>query len=267
MTEFVVDSTPTWKAKFERLGIDTSLVERFQKEKLDTVAKFSNIVGLPPGTAEADAKFVAEVKAIAGADPPIELSRGEIALLRTAWTECYSAFTAAVKSQVMQPTDGPPTKLPLPERAARSEAQRDRLYGAKLEGSFEPSRSLIDKVANMVSDSSLRYLAPCECTSRKQELQQVRTDKTFMSVDVGGHLKAVNSVQDFSADVSTEYLCRMALTRRSLALDQFDLVSFHDMEEWSDFLFELLHRDVPPHLRVTLPQLLEADRQLFVIAA
>eukprot|EP00971_Amphidinium_carterae_P291683 5790539-Amphidinium_carterae.3 len=82
-----------------------------------------------------------------------------------------------------------------------------------------------------------------------------------MSVDVGGHLKAVNSVLDFSADVS------MALTRRSLALDQFDLLSFHDMEEWSDFLFELLHRDVPPHLHVTLPQLHEADRQLFVIAA
>eukprot|EP00971_Amphidinium_carterae_P081683 1616010-Amphidinium_carterae.1 len=39
------------------------------------------------------------------------------------------------------------------------------------------------------------------------------------------------------------------------------------MEEWSDFLFELLHRDVPPHLQVMLPQLLEADRQLFVIAA
>eukprot|EP00971_Amphidinium_carterae_P291682 5790539-Amphidinium_carterae.2 len=78
MTEFVVDSTPTWKAKFEHLGIDMPLVERFQKEKFDTVSKFANTVGLPPETAEADAKFVAEVKAITGADPPIELSRGGI---------------------------------------------------------------------------------------------------------------------------------------------------------------------------------------------
>eukprot|EP00971_Amphidinium_carterae_P215455 4276449-Amphidinium_carterae.1 len=85
----------------------------------------------------------------------------------------------------MQPTDGPPTKLPRPERAARSEVQRDRLCGAKLDGSFEPSRRLVDRVANMVADSSFRYLAPCECTSRKQELQQVRTDETFMSIDAG----------------------------------------------------------------------------------
>eukprot|EP00971_Amphidinium_carterae_P242549 4815836-Amphidinium_carterae.2 len=101
-----------------------------------------------------------------------------------------------------------------------------------------------------------------ECTSRRQELQQVKHGKTFMSIDAGGR-----SVPELFADVSTEYLCRMAFTRRSKALDQFDLVSFYVMEEWSDFLFDLLHRDVPLQLQVTLPHFLEPDRQLFVLVA
>eukprot|EP00971_Amphidinium_carterae_P183934 3651353-Amphidinium_carterae.1 len=58
----VIDSTPTWKAKFEELGIQAQAITALEASGLNTVAKFANMIGIPPGTKDADDLFVQELK-------------------------------------------------------------------------------------------------------------------------------------------------------------------------------------------------------------
>eukprot|EP00971_Amphidinium_carterae_P319410 6348176-Amphidinium_carterae.1 len=58
----VIDSTPTWKAKFESLGIQVPVITALETTGLNTVAKFANMIGLPSGTKDADDLFVNELK-------------------------------------------------------------------------------------------------------------------------------------------------------------------------------------------------------------
>ena len=61
---------------------------------------------------------------------------------------------------------------------------------------------------------------------------------------------------------------RSALTRRSLAFDQFSILSFSFWEKWHTYLFDLVQRPrAPGYSPVTLQQVLDADRQLFVVAS
>jgi hypothetical protein len=50
-----------------------------------------------------------------------------------------------------------------------------------------------------------------------------------------------------TTDISCEFRCRQALQRRSLALDQADLMGYHVLESYHDFLFSLLTMEVPSH--------------------
>ena len=70
------------------------------------------------------------------------------------------------------------------------------------------------------------------------------------------------------ADMTSELRVRQALTRRSLALDQVALLNFDESERYHDFLFSLTTMDVPStHVRVSLTQVLLADKQIWAIMA
>jgi hypothetical protein len=66
-------------------------------------------------------------------------------------------------------------------------------------------------------------------------------------------------------DLSSDLRIRQAWTRRSLAYDQANLISFLVLERWASKLVARMH-EVPPkgYRRITLEQCLNADQRLWV---
>ena len=263
MTSSYVDSTHTFSAKLAELAVSDALAKALVDQQVDTVAKYAWVVGLVPGTKDADAAFVEYANKLKQ-EP---LSAGELASLRRAWAECHALWIADMKHKVERTGDTQPRKVAPPERDARQADQQSRLKGVSITGSFEPAHSLIDAIANMREEGVLRYLDPATCISRVQELQQVKRD-SFLKVGPNGMLQTVPLGTDSKADTSTEYRARQALQRRALAFDQFDVVPYEKMEMWHNYLFDLTQRPAAQgYQAISMQQILEADRQVFLVAS
>jgi hypothetical protein len=77
-------------------------------------------------------------------------------------------------------------------------------------------------------------------------------------------LKAVQREHSVSADIGSEFKLRTALQRRSLALDQLDLIDYTTSERYHSFLFSLLSQYTPEsHHPLTAQQLLNVDKQVW----
>ena len=67
------------------------------------------------------------------------------------------------------------------------------------------------------------------------------------------------------ADLSGEFRIRVALQRRSLAMDLVKIVSYSRMEAFHDHLFHLMMREVPDtHHNISMEQILRADKAAFI---
>ena len=111
----------------------------------------------------------------------------------------------------------------------------------------------------MKEDEQVKWIDPSTCTARESELQGVKKE-TFMKVDAQGNLRAVEREVENRADMSNEYRIRLALQRRSLALDQANLLPYAESESYHNFLFALLTKPVPDsHMSITVQQILQTD--------
>jgi hypothetical protein len=178
------------------------------------------------------------------------LPAGELACLRRAFFESHTFMLAELKNQVERKEEDGPRKVPQPERNARLDSQKKRLLGLSLTGVHEPAHGLVDNVAQQKEDEILRYIHPEDCSSRESELRSGKVGKSN------------------KADISSDLLVKQALTRRSLAYDQLEIFSFGFLESWVDYLFSLMSRvPVQGYAKISLQQILEADRQVFILTS
>ena len=88
--------------------------------------------------------------------------------------------------------------------------------------------------------------------------------ESFIHADASGHLKSVVKDHLPKADISSEYRLRVALQRRSLALDQMGLASYVEFEKYHNYVFDLMTQVVPAsHHQVSVSQLLDADKHIW----
>eukprot|EP00973_Karenia_brevis_P068895 9578447-Karenia_brevis.AAC.1 len=160
-----------------------------------------------------------------------------------------------------------PRKLPPAERNARLDEVKVELSGLKITGVLEPSHALVDKVVAMQEANELRYLAWHELTAREAEVRGQKSVDYFKA-DASGNLKMVSAKQEMPADVSTLTRLRFAWQRRGIALQVGKLMSFKMHEEIVDWFQREIDRDPPPGFsRVSLEQVLQADKEIFTRAA
>ncbi|CAE7528686.1 IPI1 [Symbiodinium sp. CCMP2592] len=210
---------------------------------------------------ESKANFSSRAKALGLEDPVL-------VKFVDAGIDCMSKY-AFLSSYVERTDDSAPRKLAAPDRADRLQRQQVRLSGLTIHGPTLPGHAVIDKCVQMYEDNVLHYLPPQSCPCRDDEVKfkKDRDDK-MLSVDGAGHVSLRTQVAKVDADVSSDLLLELALTRRGLALDQAGIVTFSEHERWVEALFTARFRDPPDnYARVTLQQLMQADRQLFVEAA
>ncbi|CAE7229947.1 unnamed protein product, partial [Symbiodinium microadriaticum] len=176
-----------------------------------------------------------------------EPEAGQLSCLRRLFWESHGLAVRDLRLRQEHGADSVLKKLPTSERVARAEAQKKRLNGLTWSPETEPSHQLVDRFVSMAEEQAVIYIRPELCTSRAQETLQVKQAKTF----------ALGRVE-----------LRMALQRKSLAMDLAGLVSFQVAESWHTYLFTVREREVPKNMKqVSLQQILDADKRLWILLA
>ena len=255
----VTDSVPNFLARCSVLGIAQNVQDALVAAGLDTISKYAFSSAYVPGQTD-ERPFVDAITAALGRDATV----GELAALRRLLHESYSMTAAELKQSVERQEDQGVKRLAQPERADRLAKQQTRLTGLQIRGYLEPSDRLVDVAVSQYEDNRLSYIEPSACTSKEQEvLSKSKEDKRISIVD--GSLRIKNPVNKLEADLGTDLLLKYALTRRGLAFDQANLVSFQMHDAWVERLMEVRHTAPPAsYSGISHQQLLNADRKLFV---
>jgi hypothetical protein len=262
-----LDSENVFKARMSSVGLDPALAADLITAGLNTMSKLAFICGIQPGVSD-DKPFVTAIYDILARDPQANpIPALQISFLRRLWFESHTTVMSEVKHRLEQTEETLPKKLPLVEREARRKTQVAKLAGVDLTGHLEPAHSLIDFVWSLRESETLKYVDPCKCGSRESEIKGSKKE-TFLKTDSSGRLFSSSRDVVTSADTSNEYRLRIALQRRSLALDQVDIIPYSSSERYHDELYALTMRQVPPsHFPITTSQILEADKTVWARCA
>jgi len=259
MSGTLMESQAVFRARCIAVGLDVAVIAKLDTEGLNTMAKLAFVSGVQPGAPD-DKEFVDIMKKVLNVDP---IPVGVLSGLRRLWFESNAMAINEVKARYEKADEVASKKMPLPEREHRRAVQQASLNGVCIEGNLEPAHSLIDLMMTMKEEDLVRYVCPTVCISREAEVKGLKKE-TIIKTDGQGQLRTVSKDLSPVADISSEYRLRLALQRRSLALDQLGLMSYHESEKYHTYLFDLLLRPIPAtHRAITVPQLLEADKHIW----
>jgi hypothetical protein len=178
--------------------------------------------------------------------------------------EAYTLMVSDMRRRVDRGEEDVPRRLPAPEREARRLRQAAGITGISLDDENECAHSLIDKAVQMMEDDMLKYIPLDECVTRGQELQAVDRKDKSLKTDARGFVRESSTAVSLTADTSSDYKVRSAFLRRGLAFDQAQIMSFESHEKLPKMFFKELMREPPPGFRrVTLDQVIRADREVF----
>ncbi|CAE7240945.1 unnamed protein product [Symbiodinium sp. CCMP2592] len=251
----VTESKANFSSRAKALGLEDPVLVKFVDAGIDCMSKYAFLSSYVPGSTD-ESPFTAAIVKVLGRDPSI----AELSVLRRLLHESYNLTVSELQSQVERTDDSAPRKLAAPDRADRLQRQQVRLSGLTIHGPTLPGHAVIER-------SDVRGERASLLAASVVKFKKDRDDK-MLSVDGAGHVSLRTQVAKVDADVSSDLLLKLALTRRGLALDQAGIVTFSEHERWVEALFTARFRDPPDnYARVTLQQLMQADRQLFVEAA
>lgn len=153
--------------------------------------------------------------------------------LRRLFFEAHTLTAADLRRKVDSNELEAPRKLPPPEIAQRVEILQTRVSPILIENSLEPSHHLINAVVQCVEDGRVRYIEWAKCTSRTQEVNNVKVDHDLRiwKTDASGSIKAATSEPATKAVLDTELDVHNALRRRGVAYEIAQAMSFEVHEK------------------------------------
>lgn len=256
----VVDSEAVFKSRASRIGVSDDVFDKLVDAGLKTMGAFAFCSSYVPGASD-DRAFVETIKRALDRDAEI----GEMATLRRLFNDSYAAAAAEMKAVVEQSDENPVRKLPAAERSERFEEQKKRLKGLNIPGHLEPGDSLVDAAVQMYEQDRLRYIEWQQCVSREHEVLTQSKRDPLLSFDASGNLKISKKDQITPCEASTDLQVKYCLSRRGLALEQGNVMSYHCHEQWSEHLFRARLKEVPDgYAKVSFKQMQAADAKLFV---
>jgi hypothetical protein len=257
-----VESEAAFAARALTIGLEPTVLEKIKQGGLNTFGKFAYSCAYQPGSSE-EKPFVDLLTTVLGAQPTVR----ELAVLRRLYFESHALSVADLRTRVASREDDQPKKMPAPERAARLAIQRLALVGLDITGHNEPANSLVDRCVQQLEEGQLRHIPLNECPSRPQEILNVKKD-SVITFDAQGSIRLNKRDLETKTDVSSDLKIQAAFLRRALAYDQAGLISFSVLNNWATRCFDIMARDPPAgYRRVTMEQILTADKELFVLTA
>jgi hypothetical protein len=253
-----MDSKAVFAQRLGELGL-TDFKEEFDMRGWDSHGNFAFASTYVPGAAD-DARFVAQViLPLLGAPDHVKVTS-----VRRLFYESYTIMVSDLKHRVERTDDEPLRKLPVAERAARLTALQARLGPAvPVADESECSHALVDRMVQMYDENVLSYIEWSACTSRLEELAGTKHVKE-LKADSSGFVKEKMTEVRGVTDTSSELLIRYALTRRGLAMEMGQLISYVEHEKMVAFLFREYMRMPPPgYAKVSIEQIRRADLEIF----
>ena len=252
-----LDSEVEFKRRALQLGVSSTNVDALVSAGFKTFGQYAFSVPYQPGSAD-ESPLVDLLTATLSGEPPAS----QLSCLRRLFWESHGLVVRDLRLRQEHGSDTVIKKLPTSERVARAEAQKSRLTGITWSPETEPSHQLVDRFVTMLEEQAVTYIRPELCTSRAQETLQVKQTKTF-SLGSDGQLRLATKGDDLECSTAGEWRLRMALQRKSLAMD---LVSYQVAETWHTYLYTVREREVPKNTKqVSLQQILDADKRLWIL--
>ena len=264
MASSTLESTAAFAERAKAIGVEQWIIQKFQEKSMDTYGRFAFAITYSPQHPN-DKPLADFVESVVER----EVSADQMATLRRLFFEAHTLALADVRSRVETGADlaVPSRKLPTAERVARQKAQESGLGGLIFNPDTIPSNSLVDVFVDMVETGVLSYVKAEQCCSRAQEVSLMKRDPTI-ATDSSGLLKVSSKQKDPTCEANAELKLRSALQRRSLAMDLSGISTFDVIEGWVQFLFSQLMKEQPRgYSKVSLQQLVDCDKQLFVMAS
>jgi hypothetical protein len=258
LLDMAMDSKAVFAQRLGDLGL-TEFKDEFDMRGWDSHGNFAFASTYVPGAAD-DARFVAQVVMPLLAAP----DHVKVTAVRRLFYESYTIMVSDLKHRVERTDDEPIRKLPIAERAFRLIALQARLGpGVPVADESECSHALVDRMVQMYDENVLAYIDWSACTSRLEELAGVKHVKE-LKADSSGFVKEKSTEVRGVTDTSSELLIRYALTRRGLAMEMGQLLSYVEHEKMVAFLFREYMRLPPPgYGKVSIEQLRRADLEIF----
>ena len=259
------DSEAVFHERVEELGLTSKWID-MKSKGWNSFGMFAFASSWVPGNTD-DAKFVDDVlKPLLGNDPSAASHRLAPALRRL-YFESFTLMSSDLKRKSERTDEDAPRKMPILEKSERRERLQQKITGFQIEGENDPSYHLIDLMGSFVDDNALRYVRWEDCTTRESELRGVKKD-VMWKPDANGIIKERSIDRSNPADLSTDLRLRHALTRRGLAFEMVDLMSFDAHEKLSNLLMREYLRPAMEDgfRRVSLEQVQRADMEIFHLA-
>lgn len=264
MASSTLDSEAAFVERAGQIGVPQWAVDKLIEKKFATFGKYAFSIVYSPQHVD-DTPLRTFLSETLDEEPAPDM----LAMLRRLFFEAHTMALSDVRQRIESSPDPSVAsrKLPVAERKARLDEQQARLKGVIYTPDTIPSNHLVDLCVEQCETGLLTYIKPEVCCSRAQEINAQKKDPTI-STDATGMLRLGTKPQDLTCEAGTELKLRSAWQRRSLAMDMAGLASFETIEGWVQFLFSHLLREQPKGFqRITVQQLVDCDRQLFVLAA
>ena len=259
----MIDSEAVFRVRCDAIDDTQVLRARLRAHQLTTFSKLGYALG-PPNQAPSDQEYQAFAATIFGAN----VTLGESSDLRRIHFEATTYCISALKSAIAGDQADSIRKLPVAEKVERIEALRVRLPGVLIQGETEPSHSLIDKCQIMYDTGSVLWLHPSTCTKRDIEIQAALKEPSQVLKIESQSLKVSTEAQTEAADHGTELKFQWCLTRRGLAMDLTNVLSWNVHQKWVQTMFSCYSSEAPSgYGKVSLQQLIRSDKEMWTIMA
>ena len=240
----------------------TDFAQKFKDKDWTTVNAFAFSNSYVPGRADESVLAEKVFEPILGV-----LDHSKEHAVRRLFYESHLMATSEVQRRMSNPEEEgkAPRKLPIEERGQRWKDIVAELPLHELRGELEPSCALVDKYVEMEERNELRYLHWEEFTKRDQE--QTGVKKIALWAEVNGQLQRYYEDVELVHHAEDRLELKYALQRRGLAMQLGRLASFACHEKLVNYYFEELARyPVDPRRfeKVSVPQILSADKELFI---
>ena len=257
------DSKAVFKARVNTLGLGDHY-ETFLENSWSTYAEFAFATHARPGQSP---ELYDEQILIPALGNTQHKDRNRLLRL------FYEAF--AIASGEIRRLQDPSTPdvvrtIPQPEKEARRAELASQLRGLSVDGRFvgelDISDRLMERCIDLWDKNAVAYVPLELCTKRDFEVLGHRRDPVMAPMqDSNGYLRMQSQQPDAICQISNQSQWENAHTRRSLAMDMADVMSFHLGDRLRRTLVEALTTEVPPgHVTVDLNQLVTADKKFWV---
>ena len=225
---------------------------------LDTMGKLAFAIGQPGHPLDAT-EFAAFAQNTLGA----MINQADTAVLKRLVFEGHTMVLGQLRELVTDLNAASSRKLPAVEREHRMAELRQRLVGVVLERQLEPSHELLESMMQQKEANQLNFVQIERCTSREWEITMGKNKKQLALDSEKLIIKEKSDIPDQFH--SSELQAFEALRRRGVAMTFADMISWEAHERYLQQLTSHLRNEPPPNfMRPTLPQILKADRQVFV---